>query len=167
VTGPVNTQFAVAVHVLTLLAGGGDGLRSSTELAGSVGTNPAHVRRVIGLLRRAGLVSSTPGARGGSVLVADPSTVTLRDIWIAVMGDARVLGVHAAAIGCPEGQAIQATLQQVERDAAAALSAELDRTTLADVLATTPAGATSALPHPSNQKDDTAMTMLATAQDPR
>lgn len=133
-----NTQFAVGVHLLTLLSAGR--LRSSTALSVSVGTNPAHIRRVLGQLRRAGFVRSKPGAAGGTELVLAPSEITLGDVWRAVMGDAPVLGVHSASIDCENGQAIQGILRQVERNATAALAAELDRTTIADVLAATPAG---------------------------
>ena len=134
-----NTQFSVGVHVLTLLSTGRR--QSSTDMAASVGSNPVHVRRVLGMLRRAGLVASAPGAAGGWELTVDPATTTLRDVWVAVGGDQRVLGVHDAAPECEVGQSIQARLTQVERDAAAALAAELGRTTVADVCAATPAAA--------------------------
>jgi Rrf2 family protein len=131
---PTNTQFAVGVHLLTLLAAAPAGVHASTELAASVGTNPVHVRRVLGRLRRAGLVASRAGAQGGWALRADPARVTLRAVWDAVAGVGRVLGVHEAAPGCAVGRRIQAQLEHVERRAAAALAAELDGTTLADVL---------------------------------
>ena len=64
---PTSTHFAVAVHVLTYLAAVAAESRavSSEELAASANVNPVHVRRVLGPLRDAGLVSSRPGPRGG------------------------------------------------------------------------------------------------------
>lgn len=132
-----NTRFALGVHLLTLV-GAGDGRAVSSEsMAGSAGTNPVHVRRVLGLLREAGLVSSQHGPGGGWVAARELGSVTLRDVWDAVHGDGPVLGLHDAAPDCPIGQAIQQELLTVDRDAHAALRAELARTTLADVLART------------------------------
>ena len=136
-----NTRFAVGVHVLTLLCAHVDEQTSSTRLALSVGSNAVHVRRVLGLLREAGLVTSRPGAAGGWQIACDPAEVTLRDVWAAVVGDARVLGVHAAAPQCRASRRIQDELWAVERRVAAAMAAELRRTTLADVLVATDAAA--------------------------
>lgn len=144
VAQPTNTQFALAVHVLTLLsaAGGCDaapgataGRISSEFLAGSAGSNPVHVRRLLGRLRAAGLVESRPGPSGGWLLAADPSTTTLADVWAAVHGDDPVLGLHSAAPDCTAGQSIQAQLVAIDRRAASALTSELARTTLTDLVA--------------------------------
>jgi Rrf2 family protein len=130
---PTNTQFALAVHVLTLLTAQPEDMRTSEQLAGSAGSNPVHVRRVLGQLRRAGLVSSRPGPRGGWVVREGACDVTLREIWEAVNGDDPVLAVHSAALDCVPGQRIQAELERIERRAAAALGAELERTTLGEL----------------------------------
>ena len=146
-----NTQFAVAVHVLTLLAGASREL-SSGVLAGSAGANPVHVRRVLGALGRAGLVASRPGAHGGWQLRQPADTVTLGDVWRAVHGDGRLLGLHGAAPGCVVGQRIQRALGDVDRRAASAVERELSRTTLGDLAHDTRAhdlGATRASGRPS------------------
>lgn len=134
-SAPTNTQFAVGVHVLTLLAAASGDPQSSEQMADSVGANPVHIRRVLGRLRNAGLVESRPGPGGGWRLRADPSLITLGGVWRVVSGDDQVLGVHAANPDCPVGREIQARLREIDRDVAAALTAELDRTTVADVLA--------------------------------
>ena len=50
-----SSRFAVAVHILTLLASA-DGPVPSSLIAGSVGTNPALIRRLVAQLADAGLV---------------------------------------------------------------------------------------------------------------
>jgi Rrf2 family protein len=127
---PTNTQFSLAVHVLTLLGSEAPGLVSSEFLAGSAGTSPEHVRRVLAPLRRAGLVHSRPGPSGGWQLDGAGCGTTLGEIWRAVHGDAGVLGVHTAAPDCTVGQRIQSELEEVERRAVEALVAELDQVTL-------------------------------------
>jgi Rrf2 family protein len=138
--GPANTQFAVGVHVLTLLAAAPGEPQTSELLALSAGSNPVHVRRVLGRLRQAGLVASRPGAKGGWQLVTAADETTLAEVWRAVHGDAAVLGVHEASPACTVGQRIQGALAEVDRRAAQAIEDELSGTTLADVARGTRAG---------------------------
>jgi Rrf2 family protein len=135
VARPTNTQFAVAVHVLTYLAGAGrDRPVSSDELAASTNVNPVHVRRVLGPLREAGLVRSRPGAHGGWELCRAPEGVTLAEVWRLVQGDDPVLGLHGPNPSCPVGRGIQASLAALDRTVAGAVEAELARTTVDDLL---------------------------------
>lgn len=137
---PTNTQFAVAVHVVTLLAGAPLEVMSSERLAASVGANPVHVRRVLGALRRAQLVASRPGVHGGWQLAREPTAISLADVWTAVQGEDPVLGLHGAAPGCSVGQRIQGALGGIERRAARAVEQELTRTTVAELADATDAG---------------------------
>jgi Rrf2 family protein len=139
VARPTNTQFALAVHMLTLLAASAPEQLSSEEMAGSAGSNPVHVRRVLGGLREAGLVTSRPGVGGGWSLVAQPAATTLADVWRVVQRDDPVLGLRGANPDCSVGQGVQAALLAVDRRAAAAIEAELATTTVADLVADTAA----------------------------
>jgi DNA-binding IscR family transcriptional regulator len=134
------------VHLLTLVGGGDGAAQSSESMAASAGTNPVHVRRVLGSLREAGLVTSRHGPGGGWVLSGALEDTTLRDVWDAVHGDGPVLGLHDAAPECAVGQAIQSELVTIDRDAHAALRAQLAETTIADVVART-RGHASAVAH--------------------
>jgi Rrf2 family protein len=135
VSRPTNTQFAIAVHVLTMLTGLPRELQSSEVLASSVGSNPVHIRRVLSRLRAAGLVSSRPGPHGGWQLLRSPEETTLADVWRVVNGDDPVLGVHEADPNCPVGRLIQSNLEAIDRRALAAIEAELATTTLAQLAA--------------------------------
>lgn len=137
---PANQQFALAVHLLTLLGGSPGVVLSSELLASSAGASPVHARRVLGRLRAAGIVSSRPGARGGWELVRSPDELTLGEVWRVLNGEERVLGLHGAAPQCAVGQRIQTELEAVERAAARALEAELRATTIAALVARTAAG---------------------------
>lgn len=130
-----NTQFAVAVHVLTYLAGQPeDRPVSSEELSESTNVNPVYVRRVLGPLREAGLVRSRPGVRGGWELAVDACDVTLARVWRLLQGDDPVLGLHGPAPDCTVGRGIQKTLTALDRAVAGAVTAELERFTVHDVL---------------------------------
>ena len=131
---PANTQFSLAVHMLTLLGSRQGELVSSDFLSASAGTSPEHVRRVLAPLRRAGLVRSRPGPSGGWQLDRAGCDTTLGEIWRAVHGDDGVLGIHSAAPECSVGQRIQTELEEVERRAVEALVAELDQVTLGQLV---------------------------------
>ena len=130
-----NTRFAVAVHVLTLLAQQGGSPVTSEYVAGSVNTNPSLVRRLLGALARAGLTTSQLGAGGGALLARPASAITLRDVWRAV-DEGELFALHRERPNpqCPVGRNIQGALTAHFGAATRALEAELDRTTIADVL---------------------------------
>ena len=130
-----NTQFAVAVHVLTYLAGTPEGRPvSSDELSESTNVNPVYVRRVLGPLRRAGLVRSRPGAHGGWELAVDARTVTLGQVWRLLQGTDPVLGLHGPDPACPVGRSVQDSLTALDQVVAGAVATELERFTVHDVL---------------------------------
>jgi Rrf2 family protein len=142
---PTNTRFALAVHVLTMLAALPRELRNSEEMAASAGSNPVHVRRVLGRLRNAGMVMSRPGPHGGWRLLRSPAQTTLADVWRAMNGDDPVLGLHDANPDCEVGQAIQRNLELIDRRTLAAIEAELGTTTLAELAAAAQASAIAAV----------------------
>ena len=128
---PTNTQFALAAHALTLLGGAREGeVLSSESMAGSIGASPVHVRRVLGVLRDAGLVTSRPGVRGGWRLAGAGCDTTLAEVWRAVQGDDQVLGLHGPNPDCPVGRGVQRALLTIDRRAAQAIEDELAVTTL-------------------------------------
>lgn len=136
---PTNTQFAIAVHVLTMLGAQPDEVLSSDVMADSVGSNPVHVRRILGRLRSAGIVESRPGVHGGWRLRRQRGEITLADVWRAVQGDDPLLGLHFANPDCPVGQRIQRALGTLDRRAADAVEAELGTTTICDLVGETEA----------------------------
>lgn len=130
-----NTQFAVAVHVLTYLAGGLQGRPvSSAELSQTTNVNPVYVRRVLGPLREAGLVRSRPGLHGGWELAADARDVTLGQVWRLLQGSDPVLGLHGPDPACQVGRSVQKSLSAVDRVVFGAVATELERFTVHDLL---------------------------------
>lgn len=81
----VNQQFATAVHVLTALACNKKELMNSDSLATSVNTNPVVIRRLLSLLTKAKLVTTSRGKSGGVRLAKDPGSITLKDIYLALL----------------------------------------------------------------------------------
>jgi Rrf2 family protein len=131
----VNCRFTVAIHVLCLLAAQHPQPLTSEFIAGSVNTNPVVIRRILGVLRKAGLVKSQPGVSGGWDLVATPESITLGGLY-QLMRPGTVFAMHSQQpnVLCPVGRNIQRGLGSHYQKAQAAMEAELDRTTIADVL---------------------------------
>jgi Rrf2 family protein len=123
------------VHVLTLLAQGGAQPMTSEYIAGSVNTNPVVIRRVLGALRAARLVTSQGGNGGGWRLVGDPEAITLCDVYRAVEKDT-LFPLHHRPPNpeCPVGRHIQRALSARFAAATRAMEHELARTTVADML---------------------------------
>jgi Rrf2 family protein len=133
-TMSTNTQFALGVHLLTLLASLAPESLSSELMAQSAVANPVQVRRVLGHFRRAGLVASKPGVGGGSHLLKDPATITLGDVWRIVQGENHVLGSYPGAHDCPVGQRIESWITDIDRRARHAIEDELQRTTISQLV---------------------------------
>lgn len=79
----VATRFSVALHILILIARDTADEATSARMALSIGTNPVVVRRIAGLLARAGLISVQRGP-GGASLARPAEQITLRDVWRAI-----------------------------------------------------------------------------------
>lgn len=129
----VATRFAVAIHILLLLAfNRAEGKATSEYLARSVNTNPVVVRRITGQLARAGLIRVRRGP-GGAELARLPSDISLGDIWRAMKAGAPrpLLPLHASpAQHCLVGREIHAVLGGAFEAAEDAMEQALSRTTL-------------------------------------
>ena len=123
----VNTRFATGVHTLFLLAAEPDIQQTSEEIADKLNINPVVIRRILSLLRQAGLIASQKGPSGGSKLAKSAKTIRLGDIYRA-LEPASVL--HDSSVSGEDSVKVRGVLERIFRDAQAALEAELDSTTL-------------------------------------
>lgn len=130
-----NSQFAVAVHVLTILAKNTDGRTKSDYLAGSVNTNPVVIRRLLGNLQEAGLVCSRVGATGGTSLIKLPKDIRLSEIYKAVScGEVFALHPNKPDENCPVGKNIEAVLCSLQKEIDKSIEEKLKQYTLRDII---------------------------------
>lgn len=111
----ISSRFSVAVHILSILCMEDSKLCTSEWIAGSVNTNPVVIRRVMGMLKRAGLVNVIAGV-GGAYLLKDLDQITLLDIYrsVDVVEEGELFQFHESPnINCPIGANIQAVLEVV------------------------------------------------------
>ncbi|MDA0566721.1 Rrf2 family transcriptional regulator [Streptomonospora sp. S1-112] len=133
-----NSRLTIAAHTLTwigLYQRRGHEVATSEQIATSVNTNPVVIRRLLGELRKAGLVDSRRGAGAGWMLSRDLASITLLDVYQAIESGP-VFALHRAAPdpGCVVGHGIGPVMTAVYDDVEAALRGELAKTTLEDVL---------------------------------
>ncbi len=129
-----NTNFAVAVHALAVLAHT-KALTTSERIATSVNTNAVVVRRLLGKLAQADLVRSVPGKSGGFELMQPPKDVKLCQVLAAVEDNA-LFRIHENAQNpdCFISCNIKEVLADVQARVDGAVTRELGKMTLADVL---------------------------------
>ncbi|HEY0709845.1 MAG TPA: Rrf2 family transcriptional regulator [Polyangia bacterium] len=130
-----SSRYTVAIHVLTLLAYGANEPMTSEYIAESVNTNPVVIRRLLGTLREANLVTSQPGPGGGWQLLRAPKAITLRDVYRIVEADP-LFALHSNTPNprCPVGGRIQGVLATRFEEARVALENHLERTSIKDLL---------------------------------
>ena len=129
-----NSQFSMAVHVLSMLARSRDEYLKSDFLACSVNTNAVVIRRLLSQLNRANLVVSQTGASGGSRLARCPNEINLADIYRALdCGEVFALHAKSPSKDCPVGKNIEAVLGCIQREIDRGIEEKLSRYTLQSV----------------------------------
>src|SRR6476619_5003073 len=130
-----NSRFAVAVHVLSLMAWSGEEPLKSEQVAESVNTNPVVIRRMLLDLAQAGLVVSQTGSLGGSRLASDPAKTTLLDVYQALeCGGVFSLHRQPPSRDCPVGVNIETVLGDVLQEVDSAVELVLKNITIDDVV---------------------------------
>ncbi|WP_428067571.1 Rrf2 family transcriptional regulator [Chryseobacterium gambrini] len=86
-----NTRFATAIHIMTLLTESPQDWLTSEWIAGSININPVIVRKELGVLREAGLITSRQGKEGGSQLAKSADSIRISEIYLVVK-NTEVLG---------------------------------------------------------------------------
>jgi len=136
----VNSQFAVATHIMAILAGNSlymqdSACTNSSMIAESVNTNPVVIRRILSKLKESNLVTSKPGPLGGSEIKRHPSKITLKDIYSAVEDDGSLFHMHYGEpnLNCPIGGNIRASLTGTMEKAESSIKNVLSKTTLLEL----------------------------------
>lgn len=130
-----NSRFAVAVHVLSLMAWSDEEPLKSEQVAESVNTNPVVIRRMLRELADAGLVVSQTGSLGGSRLANDPAKTTLLDVYQALeCGGVFSMHRQPPSRDCPVGVNIETVLGDVFQEVDSAVEQVLGTITIDDVV---------------------------------
>ena len=110
----ISIKCSVAVHCLIFIhEAKGIAKVTSSLLAESTGSNPVVIRGILSALKKAGLIT-VPRGTGGAELCADPSQITLYQIYSALEPDGvtSIIGIHPCdGRPCPVAQNIRKVLE--------------------------------------------------------
>ncbi len=131
----VNSRFAVAIHILSLIAVTKDRtVLTSDFIAGSVNTNPVVVRRISSQLKKAHLLSSTAGV-SGYALTKQPQQISLLEIYKAVQAPDELFALHKSPNpACDVGKQINGVLTNVFDTVQQAMEREMQQQSLQHIL---------------------------------
>ncbi len=132
----ISSRFSVGIHIITLIEINKDGVSTSEYLAESVNTNPAFIRKIMGMLKKAGLIKVQPGIAGAE-LAKDLLDITLLDVYKAVnvVKDNELFSIHDNPNpDCTVGRNIQNTIEPIFFTAQTAMEKVLESMTIKDVV---------------------------------
>ncbi|SDC16529.1 DNA-binding transcriptional regulator, IscR family [Paenibacillus sp. UNCCL117] len=132
----ISSRFSVGIHILALIELNNEGVTSSEFLAASVNTNPAVIRKLMGMLKKAGLIEVQPGIAGAK-LAKELSRITLFDVYKAVnvVQEKELFSIHGSPHpDCFVGRNIQHTIEPIFTAAQLAMENVLRNVTMEDVV---------------------------------
>lgn len=131
----ISSRFTMAIHMFACIDTLKDQKMTSDFMAGSIGTNPVIIRKLLQQLKAAGLIEVSRGT--GGVSVTKPlEQITFLDVYRAVecTPDEELFRFHENPNeSCPVGRNIHHVLDDKLARIQAAMEKELAMITLADV----------------------------------
>lgn len=132
----ITSRLTMAAHMVCAIDYFGRTMPvTSTFLAGSIGTSPVMVRTIMGMLKQAGIISSSKG-KSGITLARPLADISLLDLWRAVDKSEADSLFHFHENPCPQcpvGGNIHAALDGHLVDAQRALEEQLASVSLEEV----------------------------------
>lgn len=128
-----NSRLSLALHTLSHMAGDPGRVRTSADIAEHSSTNPVVVRRVLGRLREAGLLTSEKGHAGGWRLAREPDSITLADVYLALDERLIAAGSDDHAPMCSLENALHSRVSSIMNEIEQNLVDRLRETTISEV----------------------------------
>lgn len=132
----ISSRFTLAVHILICIDTFKDEYKVTSDfLAGSTNINPVMVRRLLGQLKKAGMIDVMRGT-GGAVITKPLNEISFLDIYKAVecVDNGELFHFHENPNqNCPVGRNIHNILDEKLMRVQMALERELASITLEDV----------------------------------
>ena len=132
----ISSRFTIGLHILTAIDTFQNDYKVTSEfLAGSIQTNPVVVRRILGQLKKAGLIESSQGVAG--ITIPKPlDQITFYDVYTAVepVEEGDLFRFHDSPNpDCPVGRNIHTLLDGKLREIQNAMEEKMRCYTLADL----------------------------------
>ena len=132
----ISSRFTIGLHILTAIDTFQNEYKVTSDfLAGSIRTNPVVVRKILGQLKKAGLIESSQGVAG--ITIPKPlDQITFYDVYTAVepVEEGDLFRFHDSPNpDCPVGRNIHRLLDGKLREIQNAMEEKMRRYTLADL----------------------------------
>ena len=132
----ISSRFTVALHIFAAVDVFKDDYKVTSDfLAGSIGTNPVIIRKLLTQLKNAGLITVARGT-GGIELTKDLSEISFYDVYQAIepLEGGDLFRFHEAPNPqCPVGRNIHALLDGKLQNIQEAMESEMKKYTLQDL----------------------------------
>lgn len=131
----ISSRFTMAIHMFACIDTFSEMKMTSDFMAGSIGTNPVIIRKLLGQLKAAGLVEVARGT-GGVTITKPLDEITFLDVYKAVecAPDEELFHFHENPNQeCPVGRNIHHVLDDKLAQVQKAMEDELSKITLAEV----------------------------------
>lgn len=132
----ISSRFTVALHIFTCVDTFKDDYKVTSDfLAGSIGTNPVIIRKILTQLQEAGLIKVIRGT-GGIELTRELKDISFYDVYLAIepIENGDLFHFHESPNPeCPVGRNIHALLDDKLKAIQQSMEAEMKKYTLADL----------------------------------
>lgn len=130
----INSDFALAVHTLLLLAVNEGELLTSNRLSELMKVHPVRIRKVLSKMKSSGYIESKEGSSGGFSISCDISNVSLKAIYLLNQEDLLKPKCHNCCTSCKIGSNIEKVLDDILVGADDKFQEYLEKYTLKNVL---------------------------------
>jgi Rrf2 family protein len=79
-----STKLSTSVKALCFLALDSNNPKTSTEIAAEIGVNASKLRKLLSMMSKTGIVTSSKGTLGGFCLNKSPEEINLQEIYCSV-----------------------------------------------------------------------------------
>ena len=118
-----NYALHTMVHLIRLPQNSTIGVQ---ELAEFQKLSPTYLSKILTKLTKAGLIESTPGAKGGYKISRSPNKISFLNVIIAIEGDTNLFNCSIHHEGC--------LIEEVMRQSEENMKAELGKRLLVDIV---------------------------------
>lgn len=129
-----STKLSDTLHLIAFICLADSGSLSSSIIAESIQTNPAYVRQLMSLLKKAGLLYNTQG-QANPALTRPPEEITMLDVYHAVEGEKPLLHLDTHTNPhCGVGIQIQLVISDFYNEVQFAAEQKMKEITIQDIL---------------------------------
>ena len=130
----MNSEFALAVHSLVLLAHSSEEKLTSTAIAENLSVHPVRIRKTLSILKKGGYIISKEGIKGGFSIKGSPKIITLGEVFNLTSNTALKPKCHECSGTCQIGKNIPLVLDSIFQGAHDELIEYLNKFTIDDIV---------------------------------